>query len=150
MTSQEILTAMQHIREVVHPRHSILTELRSRLIPIMTKRKEHNAIQDTDFALKQKLCLENMAVIDIVDPGLSPARGRLLYELFSAVFERAQAAFLAGRMEQDEFYWSVEKCKRLLTEGSLCLKNETNNANAKYEKWIKQSKISLDSLTETA
>ena len=75
------------------------------------------------------------------------SRGRLLYELFSCVFERAQSGFLAGRMEEDEFYWSLNKCKQLLAEGSLCLKNETN-ANGKYEKWIKHSKTSLDGLTE--
>ena len=153
MSGDEILSAMQEIRELVHPRHSILTELRSRVIPAMTKRKGYGVMMagggdEDDFALKQRLCLENMSVINIIDPGLSPSRGRLLYELFSCVFERAQAGFLAGRTEDDEFYWSVEECKKLLAEGSRCLRNETNN-NGKYEKWIKNSKTSLDGLTES-
>merc|ERR1712029_164999 len=116
----------------------------------MTKRRGFGGMPEhsqADFALKQRLCVENMSVIDIVEPGLSAARGRLLFELFSSVFELAQTGFLSGTMEHEEFYRSVGECQKLLTEGSKCLRDETN-ANGKYEKWIKHSKTSLDGLTD--
>ena len=87
-----MLTVMQEIRGLLHPRHSILTELRSRIIPTMTKRKGFGVMgpaagaADTDFALKQRLCLENMSVIDIVDPGLSPSRQGFILGRFTSIW----------------------------------------------------------------
>ena len=72
MDPDALLSTLDDIRGLVHPHHSILTELRARVIPTMTKRRGYGVMPagaDTDFALKQRLCLENMSVIDIVDPG---------------------------------------------------------------------------------
>ena len=65
MDAEDLVSLMEEFLKTLHPRHGILTELRSRLIAKMGK---------GDFALKQRLCLENLAVVNIIDPGFSPTR----------------------------------------------------------------------------
>ena len=65
MDAEALVSLMEEFRKTLHPRHGILTELRSRLIPKLGK---------GDFTLKQRLCLENLAVVDIIDPGFSSIR----------------------------------------------------------------------------
>jgi len=140
-----ITVAIEDIRSHVHPLHSSLTELRSKVIPIMCKvgggqSEKVKVISNERYLLKRKLCLENMAVMDIVDPGLSASRGKLLYELQSCLFGHAQNLLLSDDIDAGQFYGVVGQCQRHLAEASRCLVNETEGSNnQKYERLIKRS-----------
>jgi len=140
--------AINDIRGQVHPSYSSLTELRSLVIPLLC-RSGYSQANDT-YLLKRKLCLENMAVIDIVDPGLSASRGRLLYELQSCQFGHAQKLLLSDQIDIDEFYNVVTQCQKHLTEASRCLRNETMGSNnQKYERMINHCMSTFSTMLET-
>ena len=67
----------------LHPNHQFLIDVRGRLIPNMcnTSDTSISLIDLETIKTKQKLCEEQLQVMNIIDPGLSVARGKLLVEL---------------------------------------------------------------------
>ena len=144
-----IIAVIDEARTLVHPHHAVLTELRSRIIPVMSKRYNGQPMTET-YDLKRKLCLENMAVMNIVDPGLSASRGKLMFELQSCLFDTAQASFLTEKIDEREFGVVLTECKRILAEASRCLNNESKDSvNNKYEKFIKNASISMTQILDS-
>ena len=67
----------------LHPNHQFLIDIRGRLIPNMCNTSDTciSLIDLETIKTKQKLCEEQLQVMNIIDPGLSVARGKLLVEL---------------------------------------------------------------------
>ena len=67
----------------LHPNHQFLIDIRGRLIPNMSNNSETciSLSESEVIKKKQKLCEEQLQVMNIIDPGLSVARGKLLVEL---------------------------------------------------------------------
>ena len=124
------LELLEKSREKLHVNHYILTELRSRIIPILTRRPPK---QIYDFPLdvlelKRRLCKENLAVLNIITPGLSLQRGGLLFELQECEFFIAKFKLENELISQDDFMEKVRQCKVLLLECGQCLNKERPNS----------------------
>jgi hypothetical protein len=80
---------LQKNRNFLHPNHQTLTDIRCRLIPTFCRGPNSKLDDFTDEKFMQKLemCLENKRVFDVCDPGMSTARGRLLYEIPESIFQ---------------------------------------------------------------
>ena len=92
-------------RTFLHPNHGLLQRMRSWLIPTMC-RAHHKQMDDfstEDVCLKQQLCLESLQVLDVIEPGLTTSRGRVLYELHlceDELFERGKLSNIQSRLSE--------------------------------------------------
>ena len=91
-----------------------------------------------------------MAVLDIVDPGLSASRGKLLFELQSCVYGHAVSLFMDEEIEIDQFRRTVMECIKMLGRSSKCLKNEMEwSNNKKYEDSVNNSIHTLSNILKS-
>jgi hypothetical protein len=117
---------LQKCRKSLHCNHHLLTELRSRMIPIIC-RSGSSSLDDFSVSVietKRRLCKENMAVLNIITPGLSTKRGGLLFEWQECEFFLAKRQLEDGKLSEKAFLVVLELCKRLLTECQQCLTRE--------------------------
>ena len=65
------LNQLKKCREVLHCNHSVLTELRVRIIPIICRGPGKGAqhFPEETIEHKKKLCQENLSVLKIITPG---------------------------------------------------------------------------------
>ena len=65
------LNQLKKCRELLHCNHSVLTELRVRLIPIICRGpgKGTQHFPEETIEHKKKLCQENLSVLKIITPG---------------------------------------------------------------------------------
>ena len=128
------LAMLERVRKVLHCNHHILTELRTRLIPIVCRQNGIGIDQMPDemIELKLRLCKENLAVLNIVTPGRSHQRGGVLFECQECIFFIAKRKIEDGRISENEFLKVLKQCQALLNESAKCLTNERPNSVEKY------------------
>ena len=124
------LELLKCARKVLHVNHSILTEIRARMIPIICRQgtKQIYHFPQEIIALKRQMCKENLAVLNVTCPGLSLQRGGLLFELQESEFFIAKLKYENDEMSDEDFYDKVKQCKLLLLECGQCLNNERPNS----------------------
>ncbi len=135
-------------RKLLHCNHSILTELRVRIIPIMSRGAGVTiaSFPDTTLVLKQQLCRENLAVLNIITPGLTHQRGGVLYELHECDFHLAKRGLENGNISEKDFYHKILAVKKGLLECGQCLSSERTNSIEQY--YEKSSMILLKTILE--
>ena len=85
-----ILLPIYHLdalEKELHPNHQFLIDVRGRLIPNMcssTSNASHSQSNSTLLSIKERLCRQQLVVMNTIEPGLSIARGKLLYELYQS------------------------------------------------------------------
>lgn len=84
------------------------------------------------ISLKRKLCEENLLVLSIIDPGLSIARGRTLFEFSTCDFYFAKINYESGRISREIYSDLVAKCARLLEQSKLSFEEESPRTIEKF------------------
>ena len=143
------LILLQKCREFLHCNHSLLTELRVRIIPIICRQsgKTTKDFSDQIIEHKKKLCQENLAVFKVIAPGLTRQRGGCLFELQDCKFFLAKRQYEDGKMAENKFTDLLIDCKKILIECLTCLNNEPHNSIEKY--YEKSANVSLKFISET-
>ena len=75
------------LEKELHPSHQFLIDVRGRLIPNMCSSTSNASLPQSDstlLSIKERLCRQQLVVMNIIEPGLSIARGKLLYELYQS------------------------------------------------------------------
>ena len=135
---EDKLSLLERAGNVLHPNHSLLTEIRWKTIPSFTLE-----MSEEYFGKRKQLCIDNLAVMNIVDPGKSSSRAKTLYYLHLSSFMLGQHLFLADKISRDDFTKIVHDCISTLTEASSCLRDEVDDS---LEKKMADS-ITLSMLT---
>ncbi|KAG8212670.1 hypothetical protein J437_LFUL019514 [Ladona fulva] len=80
---QELEEAIQHCSFVLHPNHSLITNLKVSLVQIYGNTVKFPLKDCLPLMLehKVKLCQDILKVADIIEPGLSRLRGTIIYEM---------------------------------------------------------------------
>jgi len=128
------LNQLKKCREVLHCNHSVLTELRVRIIPIICRGPGKGAqhFPEETIEHKKKLCQENLSVLKIITPGMTRQRAGCLFELQDCIFFLAKRQYEEGKMDDIKFLESLKECKQLLIECCKCLNNEPHNTVEKF------------------
>ena len=147
-----LFACLKKCRDLLHPNHQILTDIRWKLIPTYCRgpRTKLDDFPDERFRTKLQMCLENKRVFDTVDPGYSTSRGQLFYEIPESIFQLGKTEYCEERMNRKEFLRLLDVCSSLLNEGSHCLKNERANSTEKFfENMICGFQASIANILET-
>ena len=88
-----VLITLGVAEKELHPNHQFLIDIRGRLIPNMCSNLHTNHSQSDILKKKQQLCEQQLLVMDIIDPGLSVARGKLLIELQQCILQLGMQTF---------------------------------------------------------
>lgn len=143
------LSLLQKCREFLHCNHSLLTELRVRVIPIITRQPGMMTLNDypeSVITFKRQLCRENLQVLNIITPGLSHQRGGVLFELQECNFFLAKRKLECGLITEKEFVDALKDCKKLLLECGQCLTNERPKSIEEF--YEKSAMVSLKAVIE--
>lgn len=140
------LAALKKLRQFLHCNHAILTELRTRIIPIFTRQpgKTTHDFPDETLDAKRQLCRENLKVLNVVSPGLTIQRGGVLFELQECDFFLAKRKAEEGLMSEPDLLNVMKNCKRILLECRQCLTKERSNSLEQY--YEKSSMVSLKAI----
>ena len=117
---------MNNLLTKFHENHSLVLQLKMNIAKELG-RNEHGSLKGAeDDILEKKImfCEELLTVMDIIEPGLSSNRGRLLYELADALMtkERRHVKDLSEGRENTSL--TVE---RYLYEALKCLENDKDH-----------------------
>lgn len=91
-----------------------------------------NSFFSSRISLKKKLCEENLLVLSIIDPGLSTARGRTLFEVSTCDFYFAKLNYESGRIDRSGYLELVRNCALLLEESKLSFEEENPRTIEKF------------------
>ena len=124
------LVCLSKCRKIVHCNHYLMTELRLRIIPIYVERSRssHSDFPDELLLQKRQLCKENLAVHNIITPGLTSHRGGLLFELSECDFSLAMRRLEQGKISSNEFVERLQNIKIILLECTQCLQKEKDGS----------------------
>ena len=107
-------------KSFLHLNHGLLQRMRNWLIPTMCR--GHQKFTIDDILYKAQLCQESLKVLDVIEPGLTTNRGRILYELHECQDE----LFKRGNGHKPDY--------NLLKEASQCFDRECiSSADGFYE-----------------
>ena len=128
------LICLSKCRKIVHCNHYLMTELRHRIIPIICRKanSSHSDFPDEKIVLKRQLCEENLAVQNIITPGLTTQRGGILFELSECDFTLAMRRLEQGKISSNEFVEQLQNIKLILLECTQCLSNEKDGSIDQY------------------
>lgn len=142
------LEALQTCRKSLHANHALCTELRTRIIPIISRQPglTMDQIRDDKLRLKRVLASENLRVFDVISPGLSRHRGGLLFELQESEFFVAKRQLERGEMSEVQFAEKLKMCKKFLMECGKCLHNERSNSLEQF--YEKSANVSLKAVLD--
>ena len=128
------LACLSKCRKIVHCNHYLMTELRLRIIPIICRKANtsHSDFPDETLLQKRQLCKENLAVHNIITPGLTSHRGGLLFELSECDFTIAMRKLDQGKISSNEFVERLQNIKLILLECTQCLSNEKEGSVDQY------------------
>ena len=120
---------MNNLLTKFHENHSLVLQLKMNIAKELG-RNEHGSLNDAeDDILEKKImfCEELLTVMDIIEPGLSINRGRLLYELADALKtkERRHVKDLSEEREtREDTSLAIE---RYLYEALKCIENDKDH-----------------------
>ena len=120
---------MNNLLTKFHENHSLVLQLKMNIAKELG-RNEHGSLNDAeDDILEKKImfCEELLTVMDIIEPGLSSNRGRLLYELADALKtkERRHVKDLSEERETREN--TSLAIERYLYEALKCIENDKDH-----------------------
>ena len=86
---------------------------------------------------KIKLCQDYMSVMDVVEPGYSPWRGRMLEEVAKAKVERIRRQMEQGKYGKVEVMMEYKKVMKLLKESGKCRQFEPSREQQEFASRVK-------------
>ncbi|XP_017872313.1 PREDICTED: protein msta [Drosophila arizonae] len=113
-------------REVLRPNHYLLLSAKYSLCQIYGRVEGYllPELSPQDIERKERYCREFLAVVDILEPGLTRLRGLIMYELHAPIMVLAQLGMQSGRMSRQEFQRRIKEVVRLLKESAHILQLE--------------------------
>ena len=120
---------MNNLLTKFHENHSLVLQLKMNIAKELG-RNEHGSLNDAEDDILEKkfmFCEELLTVMDIIEPGLSSNRGRLLYELADTLKtkERRHVKDLSEERETREN--TSLAIERYLYEALKCLENDKDH-----------------------
>lgn len=85
---EEFESCLQKFKSILHPNHYIFVSIKSTLIDLM--QVEGINSQNANFGRINEICRHLLEVINIIEPGKSRARGKLLLILHNSITALAQ------------------------------------------------------------
>ena len=128
------LACLEKCRKLLHCNHHLMTELRTRIIPIIcrTANSTHDDFSEEVILKKRQFCKENLAVLDVITPGYTTHRGGVLFELAECEFTLCKKGLECGKISQKEFLERLKHIKSILLECTQCLSNERPTSIEQY------------------
>ncbi|EDW66288.2 SET domain-containing protein SmydA-8 isoform X2 [Drosophila virilis] len=113
-------------REVLRPNHYLLLSAKYSLCQTYGRIEGYllPELSPQDIARKERYCREFLAVIDLLEPGLTRLRGVIMYELHAPIMVLAQLGMQTGQMSRQEFQKRINEVVKLLTESAHILQLE--------------------------
>ncbi|XP_066992454.2 SET domain-containing protein SmydA-8 [Anabrus simplex] len=110
---------------LLHPNHFYLTDVRLALAQLYGQAGGGlPTTSDKELERKIKLCLQLLALADVLVPAENRVRGVIMFELHAAVAEEARRKASRGEMDTGELRDRLLESKRLLTEAATLLQFE--------------------------
>ncbi|XP_001354556.2 SET domain-containing protein SmydA-8 [Drosophila pseudoobscura] len=103
-------------RETLRPNHYLLLSAKYSLCQIYGRIKGYllPEMSLNDIVRKERYCREFLAIIDLLEPGLTRLRGLIMYELHAPVMVMAQMGMQSGQISRQEFQRRLKEVSRLL------------------------------------
>lgn len=107
LPSSSVKRSEQFLRErgdVLHPNNGIMVAMKARVCGMYGRCKGHEMqhLTESDLVRKQRLGLEAMEVLNLVEPGISGVKGLVLYELHLPFVMLTQMRFQLGKMGMEQ------------------------------------------------
>ncbi|KAK8749838.1 hypothetical protein OTU49_015582 [Cherax quadricarinatus] len=135
-----------------HQDHAIFINIKYALLHLYGSEDgyELDDLSPIHLARKEELCRQVLKIADVLVPGISRLRGSVLYELYQALYYKAQALFTVGAATSEQArriamdaMTALKECARILSyepevqpEGQLGL--EAKDEIKKLQQWIKE------------
>ncbi|XP_068158972.1 SET domain-containing protein SmydA-8 isoform X1 [Drosophila tropicalis] len=118
-------------RDVLRPNHYLLLSAKYSLCQIYGRIEGYllPQMQPEDIARKERYCREFLAIIDVLEPGLTRLRGLIMYELHAPIMILAQIAIQKGQISAKEFQCRIKEVIKLLQQSRDILKLEPQGSN---------------------
>ncbi|XP_064539705.1 SET domain-containing protein SmydA-8 isoform X2 [Drosophila montana] len=113
-------------REVLRPNHYLLLSAKYSLCQTYGRIEGYllPELSPEDIERKERYCREFLAVIDLLEPGLTRLRGLIMYELHAPIMVLAQLGMQTGQMSRQEFQKRIKEVVKLLKESAHILQLE--------------------------
>eukprot|EP00092_Neocalanus_flemingeri_P034458 GFUD01037469.1.p1 GENE.GFUD01037469.1~~GFUD01037469.1.p1 ORF type:complete len:462 (-),score=138.23 GFUD01037469.1:36-1421(-) len=112
-----------------HENHSLILQLKLNICKELG-RDDYDSLEGAEndtLERKTEFCEELLAVMDIIEPGLSVVRGTLLYELADAIMVREGRHGKDIFEDEDSLENKYEACEKYLSEAMKCLENDRDD-----------------------
>jgi len=125
--------------KVLHPNHFILLQVKKDLATLYGEAEgfEIRSLSLERLELKIKLCKEYMDVMEVVEPGYSRGRGRMLEEIVKAKMELARRKVDEGALEKMEEGLEYREAVKLMEEAQKYNQLDTRLEQKKFLKRLK-------------
>ncbi|BFF99979.1 SET domain-containing protein SmydA-8 [Drosophila madeirensis] len=103
-------------RKTLRPNHYLLLSAKYSLCQIYGRIKGYllSEMSPQDIVRKERYCREFLAIIDLLEPGLTRLRGLIMYELHAPVMVLAQMGLQSGQISRQDFQRRVKEVAKLL------------------------------------
>lgn len=111
---------MKKYHSVLHPRHAFLSMLRASLTQLYGRVNEYELDDLPDIVLEHKvdMCRLLLQVLDVIEPGLTRARGVTLYELHAPLLFLAKSQWTSQAINDAALKSKMSEAASILKEAT--------------------------------
>ena len=150
-SERDLRSSLSQLQRFLYSTHGFIIEVKLRIIQMLRPDLARSPLEaEKIWREKLSLCEDVLAVLDIVEPGLSLNRGLILHETQAAIVHLANADFERDTSQTSKLQSALNKARSYLRETKVCLDLETSQSKEAKERseTIQQEQQELENYIE--